>query len=84
LASCSVPGAVAPVHQGDWLLADGGITSLVPVHAAREAGADIVIAVVVDRDTNTNVTIETAKDVLLRAEKSRQTLWRPRNWKARM
>jgi NTE family protein len=67
LASCSVPGAVAPVHQGDWLLADGGITSLVPVHAAREAGADIVIAVVVDRDTNTNVTIETAKDVLLRA-----------------
>jgi NTE family protein len=67
LASCSVPGAVAPVHQGDWLLADGGITSLVPVHAAREAGADVVIAVVVDRDTNTNVTIETAKDVLLRA-----------------
>ena len=67
LASCSVPGAVAPVHQGDWLLADGGITSLVPVHAAREAGADIVIAVVVDRDTITNVTIETAKDVLLRA-----------------
>lgn len=36
LASCAVPGAVAPVRYGDWLLADGGITSLVPVQAARE------------------------------------------------
>lgn len=66
-ASCSVPGAVAPVHHGDWLLADGGITSIVPVHATREAGADVVIAVVVDRDMRTDVAIETAKDVLLRA-----------------
>ena len=48
LASCSVPGALAPVRHGDWLLADGGITSLVPVHATREAGADVVIAVMVD------------------------------------
>jgi NTE family protein len=67
LASCSVPGAVKPVHYGEWLLADGGITSLVPVHTTREAGADVVIAVVVDRDAKTEVTIETAKDVLLRA-----------------
>lgn len=67
LASCSVPGAVEPVRYGDWLLADGGITSLVPVLAAREAGANVVIAVMVDRDLETNVRIETAKDVVLRA-----------------
>ncbi len=67
LASCSVPGAVAPVRYGEWLLADGGITSLVPVHAAREAGADVVIAVEVDRDLQTNIRIETAKDVLFRS-----------------
>ena len=67
LASCSVPGALAPVRHGDWLLADGGITSLVPVHATREAGADVVIAVMVDRDLSTSVSIETAKDVLYRA-----------------
>lgn len=67
LASCSVPGAVEPVRYGDWLLADGGITSLVPVHATREAGADIVIAVTVDRELRTDVTMETAKDVLFRA-----------------
>ena len=67
LASCSVPGALAPVRHGDWLLADGGITSLVPVHATREAGADVVIAVMVDRDLSTSVSMETAKDVLFRA-----------------
>ena len=67
LASCSVPGALAPVRHGDWLLADGGITSLVPVHATREAGADVVIAVMVDRDLRADVSIETAKDVVYRA-----------------
>ena len=67
LASCSVPGALAPVRHGDWLLADGGITSLVPVHATREAGADVVIAVMVDRDLQADISIETAKDVLYRA-----------------
>lgn len=67
LASCSVPGAVVPVRHGEWLLADGGITSLVPVHAAREAGADVVIAVMVDRDLEMNINIATAKDVVFRA-----------------
>jgi NTE family protein len=67
LASCSVPGAVAPVRHGEWLLADGGITSIVPIHATREAGADVVIAVIVDRSQSESVTIETGKDVLYRA-----------------
>jgi NTE family protein len=67
LASCSVPGAVEPVRQGDWILADGGITSVVPIHAAREAGADVVIAVMVDRDSPASISIETGKDVLYRA-----------------
>jgi NTE family protein len=67
LASCSVPGAVAPVRHGNWLLADGGITSIVPIHATREAGADVVIAVIVDRVPSESVNIETGKDVLYRA-----------------
>jgi NTE family protein len=67
LASCSVPGAVAPVHHGDWILADGSITSVVPIHATREAGADIVIAVMVDRDSPASVSIKTGKDVFYRA-----------------
>ena len=67
LASCAVPGAVEPVRQGPWLLADGGITSLVPVHAAREAGADIVIAVMVDRDLPAAGSMDTAQDIFYRA-----------------
>jgi len=66
LASSSVPGALEPVRLGEWLLADGGVTSLVPVHAAREAGADVVIAVMVDRDLPA-ADIGTAKDVIYRA-----------------
>ena len=67
LASCSVPGAVEPVRHGEWILADGGITSVVPVYAAREAGADVVIAVTVDREQPAFINIETGKDVLYRA-----------------
>jgi NTE family protein len=67
LASCAVPGAVDPIHLGDWLLADGGITSLVPVLTAREAGADTVIAVVVDREKNVSGEFETAQEVFNRA-----------------
>jgi NTE family protein len=67
LASCAVPGAVEPIRQGQWLLADGGITSLVPVHAAREAGADVVIAVTVERALPAAENMETAQDIVYRA-----------------
>lgn len=67
LASSSVPGAVEPVRLGHWLLADGGVTSLVPVYAARQAGADVVIAVMVDRELPADADIDTVKDVLYRA-----------------
>ena len=67
LASCSVPGAVEPVRHGEWVLADGGITSIVPVHATRELGADVVIVVVVDRDSQSFINIQTGKDILYRA-----------------
>lgn len=49
MASCAVPGAVAPLKEGERLLSDGGIICRVPCSVARQEGADIVIAVVVDR-----------------------------------
>jgi NTE family protein len=67
LASCAVPGAVEPVRDGDRLLADGGIVSVVPVNASREQGADVVIAVVVDRDIRIWTDDKTAKDIFYRA-----------------
>jgi NTE family protein len=51
MASCAVPGAIAPLKEGERLLSDGGIISLVPSSVARQEGADIVIAVAVGRDT---------------------------------
>jgi NTE family protein len=44
-ASMSVPGAIAPVEIDGALYVDGGLLQNVPVAAAREACADVVIAV---------------------------------------
>jgi len=49
MASCAVPGAIAPIKEGERLLSDGGIICLVPSSVARQEGADIVISVAVDR-----------------------------------
>jgi len=44
-ASSSIPGVFEPVRIGAQHYVDGGVVSPVPVDAARELGADIVIAV---------------------------------------
>ena len=44
-ASAAILGVFLPVRSGGAMLVDGGVTSLVPVHAARALGADLVIAV---------------------------------------
>jgi NTE family protein len=44
-ASSSVPGVFQPVTIGKYHYVDGGIVSPVPVDAARQLGADVVIAV---------------------------------------
>lgn len=44
-ASSSIPGVFEPVAIGRFTYVDGGIVSPVPVDAARQLGADLVIAV---------------------------------------
>lgn len=44
-ASSSIPGVFEPVRIGRGTYVDGGVVSPVPVDAARELGADYVIAV---------------------------------------
>lgn len=44
-ASAAVPGVFQPTQFGGKTYADGGLTSPIPVQAAREMGADFVIAV---------------------------------------
>jgi len=65
MASCAVPGAIAPLKEGERLLSDGGIICLVPSSVARQEGADIVIAVAVDRGIRSEE-LRTVVDVYLR------------------
>lgn len=44
-ASAAIPGVFLPVWSSGTELIDGGVTSLVPIRAARALGADIVIGV---------------------------------------
>jgi NTE family protein len=44
-ASCAIPGVFKPVRISNRTYVDGGVVSPVAVHAARQYGADVVIAV---------------------------------------
>ncbi|NYE56799.1 patatin-like phospholipase family protein [Carboxydothermus ferrireducens] len=50
-ASIAIPGVFSPVKIDERILVDGSVTTPVPVRAAKEAGADIVIAI----DVSSNV-----------------------------
>ncbi len=67
VASSIVPGAVDPFRNGEMMLADGGITSLIPVSILKEAGIDMVIAVTVTQNTLLKTKLKTATDVVTRA-----------------
>jgi NTE family protein len=65
-ASCAMPGAIAPVRDEDRLLSDGGIICLIPCSVVRKEGADVVIAVSVDRDICTEKDFTTAMSIYQR------------------
>jgi NTE family protein len=46
-ASSAIPGVFVPVDVGDRTYVDGGVTDPVPAAAARELGAEVVIAVAI-------------------------------------
>jgi NTE family protein len=67
LASSAVPGALPPVEINGRLLSDGGIICIVPARCALEEGADVVIAIPVDRDISLVSGLQTAADIYVRA-----------------
>lgn len=48
-ASCALPGIIVPVRRDGRLLIDGGVAENVPAAVARRLGADVVVAVDVNR-----------------------------------
>jgi len=67
LASSAVPGALPPVEINGRQLSDGGIISVVPISCALKEGADVVIAVTVERDISLVSGLQTAMDIYERA-----------------
>ena len=67
LASSAVPGVFPPVEMNGRHLADGGITCTVPIGCALKEGADVVIAVAIDRDLTLTSELHTAVDIYVRA-----------------
>lgn len=65
--SISIPGVFPPVKKGKKLLVDGGIINLVPVEAARDLGAKIIIAVDVSLNIKPAV-FKNGHDILFRAD----------------
>ncbi len=62
-ASLAIPGIFVPVTFGNRMLVDGGVTDNVACDIARSKGADIVIAVNLQRDIKDN-DIESVIDVI--------------------
>ncbi len=67
LASASVPGALSPVEVDGRQLSDGAIVCTVPARYAVEQGADVVIAVAIDKDIVLSSELQTAVDIYVRA-----------------
>jgi len=65
-ASSAIPGVFPPVTLQEKVLVDGGVVDNIPVSAAREKGADIVIAVDIGEQV-INFNIVDVIDVMLQA-----------------
>ena len=73
-ASISIPGIFTPVKYGKRYLVDGGLVNPVPVNVARQMGADIVIAVDLNKEiagrtirkVSKSVKIDKSKNIVLR------------------
>ena len=67
LASSAVPGSLPPVEINGRQFSDGGIICNVPVGCARAEGADVIIAIAIDRDIILDLELQTAVDIYVRA-----------------
>jgi NTE family protein len=67
-ASCAMPGVLNPVELGNRQLVDGGWAETVPIRAARQLGADFIIAVDVGDSFSPFNVPRNALDVIARAD----------------
>lgn len=68
VASSSVPGFFPPIAWNGRLLSDAGLVNNMPVGAAREVGAECVIAVSLNSQIDANASFPTGIEVIFRNE----------------
>lgn len=66
-ASSSLPGYFYPFERDHQVLVDGAVLQVVPTLAARDLGADFVIAVNVSQSLPENPVLENTLDIMFRA-----------------
>lgn len=79
VASSSVPGFFPPVQMNGTLVSDAGLVNNMPVAAARELGAECVIAVNLNREIDNLTEFPTGIDVIFRSEEIGTKLVNDRN-----
>jgi NTE family protein len=67
-ASASIPGMFTPMEYDGRFLVDGCVINMVPVHEARDLGADKVIAVDVTRELVRPRAFKNGLDIMFRAD----------------
>jgi NTE family protein len=65
-ASCSIPGIFTPLELNGKMYVDGGVTNNLPVDVARARGADIIIAVSIQKNIK-NPQVTSLVDVILQS-----------------
>lgn len=66
-ASCAIPGVLPPIHVNGAQLIDGGWVNQVPVAPLQNGGIDVVIAVNISEEMETEKVFDSGLDVVLRA-----------------
>jgi NTE family protein len=67
-ASASIPGTFPPVEMDGRYLVDGCVINMVPVHEARDLGADRIIAVDVTRELVRPPAFKNGLEIMFRAD----------------
>lgn len=67
-ASSSIEGIFPPLRTDNQLLSDGGVTSLVPVDAVKELGANFVIGVSIPESVRQESKLGSGIEIVLRAD----------------
>ncbi|MGD9897639.1 MAG: patatin-like phospholipase family protein [Calditrichaceae bacterium] len=66
-ASSAIPGFLPPVEYNGYLLVDGSVSANFPINAARELGADIIIALDVSLSTYAENGFDNVIDIIIRS-----------------